>query len=146
METFSVLLALCEKSIGDWCFDVFFDLCMNKRLSKQSIRHRAHYDVNVMRGTNWCDYSYEKSLQRNKKITPPTTRPTILVIMITLPIIKIWIFGWKSFLCNNAKFRLNNKWIYKWCLWRAHFLNSIVIACITTALRNTLFPINYVTN
>ena len=36
-------------------FDVFFDLRLNKRLSKQSRagdlrRHRAHYDINVM---NW---------------------------------------------------------------------------------------------
>ena len=35
-------------------FDYFFDLCLNKRLSKQSRRwllrrHRAHYDVTVMR-------------------------------------------------------------------------------------------------
>ena len=34
-------------------FDVFFDLRLNKRLSKQpragdSIRHRGHYDVNVI--------------------------------------------------------------------------------------------------
>ena len=33
-------------------FDVFFNLCLNKRLSKQSwgwwFRHRAHYDVIVM--------------------------------------------------------------------------------------------------
>ena len=36
-----------------WSFDVFFDLRLNKRLSKQSIRgdathHLAHYDVTVM--------------------------------------------------------------------------------------------------
>ena len=34
-------------------FEVFFDLCLNKRLSKQPEagdmgRHRGHYDVNVM--------------------------------------------------------------------------------------------------
>ena len=65
METFSALLALCA---GNWPavgqfpsqrpvtrgFDVFFDLRLNKRLSKQSIRwrlrrHRAHYDVIVMK-------------------------------------------------------------------------------------------------
>ena len=64
METFSVLLALCE---GDSSvirelpsqrpvtrsFDVSFDLRLNKRLSKQSrcpdwIRHCVHYEVTVM--------------------------------------------------------------------------------------------------
>ena len=34
-------------------FDVFFDLPLNKRLSKQSAgdlrRHRAHYDVTVLK-------------------------------------------------------------------------------------------------
>ena len=50
METFSAILALCEGDspvIGEFhsqkpvtqSFDVFFDLCLNKRLSKQS-RHR----------------------------------------------------------------------------------------------------------
>ena len=47
METFSVLLALCVRNspvTGEfpsqrpvtWSFDVFFDLCLNKRLSKPS--------------------------------------------------------------------------------------------------------------
>ena len=64
METFSALLALCAGNspvIGEfpaqrpvtWIFDVFFDLSLNKRLSKQSRpgdlrRHRAHYDVGVI--------------------------------------------------------------------------------------------------
>ena len=50
MEIFSVLLALCAGNslVTDefpsqrpvtWSFDVFFDLCLNKRLSKQ-LRHR----------------------------------------------------------------------------------------------------------
>ena len=49
IETFSTLLALCEgnPSVNDgfpshipmtWSFDVFFDLCLNKRLSKRSRR------------------------------------------------------------------------------------------------------------
>ena len=61
METFSVLLALCAGNspvTGEFLaqrpvtrsFDVFFDLQLNKRLSKQSWgwwfeTHRAHYDV-----------------------------------------------------------------------------------------------------
>ena len=68
METFSALLVLCEgnspvpdefpsrrpvtRSFGS----VFFYLCLNKRLRKQAgdlRRHRAHYDVTVMR--NWSD-------------------------------------------------------------------------------------------
>ena len=63
METFSAMLALCvENSLvtGEFpsqkpvtqSFDVFFDLRLNKRLSKREagdlIRHRAHYDVTVM--------------------------------------------------------------------------------------------------
>ena len=57
METLSALLAICAgnspvtgefptKSPMTWSFDVFFDLRLNKRLSKQ--RHHAHYDVPVM--------------------------------------------------------------------------------------------------
>ena len=60
MVAFSALLALCEwnpRSNGGYpsqkpvtrSFDVFFDLRLNERLSKQSRRHRAHYDVIVIR-------------------------------------------------------------------------------------------------
>ena len=64
METFSTLQAFCVGNspvTGEFpsqrpvtrSFGVFFDLCLNKRLSKQSWagdlrRHRAHYDVIVM--------------------------------------------------------------------------------------------------
>ena len=64
IETFSALLALCAGNSSvtgefpsqrpvTWSFDVFFDLRLNKRLSKQSKyqylrRHRAHNDANVM--------------------------------------------------------------------------------------------------
>ena len=63
METFSALLALCVGNspvTGEFPsqrpvtlgFDVFFDLRLNKRLSKHEAgdlrRHRAHYDVTVM--------------------------------------------------------------------------------------------------
>ena len=64
METFSALLALCEGNspgTGEFPsqrpvtrrFDVFFALCLNKRLSKQSRRrwlrrHCSQYDVTVM--------------------------------------------------------------------------------------------------
>ena len=69
METFSALLALCVGNspvTGEFpsqrpvtrSFDVFFDLRLNKRLSKQPWgfvdlrRHRAHYDVTVMSTLN----------------------------------------------------------------------------------------------
>ena len=70
METFSTLLALCAGNssvTGEFpsqrpvtpSFDVFFDLRLNKWLSKQTWgspgelrRHRAHYDVTVMSATN----------------------------------------------------------------------------------------------
>ena len=64
METFSALLAICAGNSqvpGEFptqrpvkrSFDAFFDLRLNKRLSKQSwgwwlVRYRAHYDVIVM--------------------------------------------------------------------------------------------------
>ena len=68
---FSALLALCAGNSpvpGEFpaqrpvtrSFDVFFDLRLNKRLSKQSRgwclrRHRVHYDVIVMLQVD-CDY------------------------------------------------------------------------------------------
>ena len=63
METFFVLLAICAGNspvTGEfpaqkpvmWSFDVFFQLCLNKRLSKHEAGdlrcHRAYYDVIVM--------------------------------------------------------------------------------------------------
>ena len=70
METFSALLAICAGNspvTGEYhaqmpvtrSFDVFFDLRLNKRLSKRARvnnreagdlrRNRAHYDVTAMR-------------------------------------------------------------------------------------------------
>ena len=62
METFSALLALCAENspVTDGAqrpvtlsFDAFFDLRLNKRVNNREIgdlrRHRAHYDVTVMR-------------------------------------------------------------------------------------------------
>ena len=67
METFSALLAICAgnsqvtgespaKRPVTRSFDVFFDLRLNKRLSKHREagdlrRYRAHYDVIVMHMT-----------------------------------------------------------------------------------------------
>ena len=61
MEQFSVLLALCAENspvTGELplqgpmmrSFDVFFDVRLNKRLSKHGDlrRHRAHYEVTVI--------------------------------------------------------------------------------------------------
>ena len=63
IETFSALLALCAGNspvTGEFpsripvtrSFGIFFDLRLNKRLSKRGAgdlrRHRAHYDVTVM--------------------------------------------------------------------------------------------------
>ena len=64
MKTFSALLALCAGNspvTGEFpaqrpvtrSFDVFFDLLLNKRLSKIRVagdlrRHRGHYDVTVI--------------------------------------------------------------------------------------------------
>ena len=71
MEIFSALLAICAGNSpvsGEFpaqrpvtrSFDVFFDLCPNKRLSKQLEagdlrRRRAHYDVTVMH--HWTVHS-----------------------------------------------------------------------------------------
>ena len=59
METFSASLALCAGNsaiTGEipsqrpvmWSFGVFFELCLNKRLSKQSRRRRLIWDVIVL--------------------------------------------------------------------------------------------------
>ena len=69
METFSASLAICagnSPTSGEFpaqrpvmpSFDVFFDLCLNKRLRKQSEagdlrRYHIHYDVIVMIGTHF---------------------------------------------------------------------------------------------
>ena len=69
METFTALLALCEGNspvTGEFqsqrpvtrCFDIFFDLRLNERLSNNRNagnlkRHRAHYDVTVMIIQTW---------------------------------------------------------------------------------------------
>ena len=61
METFSMLLALCEGNPPVtcgfpsqrpvmWSFDVFFDLCLNKRLSKQSRCRRFEMPSRSL----WC--------------------------------------------------------------------------------------------
>ena len=64
METFSALLAICAGNSpvpGELPaqrpvtrnFDVFFDLRLNKRLSKQPWGNRGHYDVIVICYI-WC--------------------------------------------------------------------------------------------
>ena len=70
MEIFSALLALCAGNSpvpgefpAQWSvtrsFDVFFDLCLNKRLSEAGDlrRHRAHYGVTVMTTKIWASDS-----------------------------------------------------------------------------------------
>ena len=62
METFSALLAFVREihqSLVTRSFDVFFDLRMNKRLSKQKWgwwfeTPHAHYDVTVMEPCDWA--------------------------------------------------------------------------------------------
>ena len=67
METFSALLALCAGNspvTGEFpsqspltrSFDVFLDMCLNKRLSKQSRRQwfRTHYYVTVTQYPRLC--------------------------------------------------------------------------------------------
>ena len=60
MEKISALLAFCagNSPVFEWRFEVFFDLRLIKRLSKQGEaddlrRHRAHYDVIVMTSDLW---------------------------------------------------------------------------------------------
>ena len=74
METFSALLALCagnSQVTGEfpsqrpvtWSCDVFFDLRLNKRLSKQSLdwSFDANYDVIVME--DGCNVLFNLSFQ-----------------------------------------------------------------------------------
>ena len=71
METFTILLALCVGNslvTGEFpsqrpmmkSFDIFFDLCLNKWLNKQSghqcLRcHHTHYDATVMARQVWVE-------------------------------------------------------------------------------------------
>ena len=80
LETFSTSLVLCEGNAPvidgfpsqrpvTRSSDVFFDLQLNKRLSKNIDagdlrRHRAHYDVTVMRITKWCHSDAAKTLKK----------------------------------------------------------------------------------
>ena len=83
METFSALLAFCAENPpvpGEFStqrpvtrsFDIYFDLRLNKRLSKQSWgwwlgRYRAHSDVIVMhmRALNYLPVYSERSVSIN---------------------------------------------------------------------------------
>ena len=79
METFSALLAICAGNSpvpGEFpaqrpvtrSLDVFFDLRLNKRLSKAGDlrRYRAHYDVSVM-SCDWLDSHWAKGGTCDKK-------------------------------------------------------------------------------
>ena len=74
MEIFSVLLALCEgnptvtggfpsQRLAMQSFGVYFDLHPKKRLSKQSRRRLAHYDVTVMWAHDFSTSSYSAEHQ-----------------------------------------------------------------------------------
>ena len=83
METLSVLLALCAGNspvTGEFptqrpvtrIFDVFFDLHLNKRLSKNREagdlrRHNVHYGVTVMLSEIWIKIMYN-GLNRRERI------------------------------------------------------------------------------
>ena len=82
MKTFSALLAICAgnspvpgeipaQRLVTESFDVFFDLRMNKRLSKQSWgwwlrRYSAHYDVIVMYGIHIVKKDFSRPKRFNK--------------------------------------------------------------------------------
>ena len=85
METFSALLALCAGNslvTGEFPsqrpvtlnFDVFFDVWLNKRLSKQSwgwwfVHHCAHYDVIVM-DSNFA--KWDREIKRRSRFVGKT--------------------------------------------------------------------------
>ena len=65
METFSALLALCHK--GHWRGALMFSLIWikrwaNNRKAGDLRRHRAHYDINVMK-RDWLNQFYAKGSQ-----------------------------------------------------------------------------------
>ena len=82
METFSALLALYEgnppvDSLSSYrpvtrSFDILFDLRLNKRLSRQPRRHRAHYDVTVMIVLKRCEWT-------RVVVTAMVTRPNPII-------------------------------------------------------------------
>ena len=69
--TLSALLALCAGNSLHWSFDVFFDLCLNKRLSKQSRRRWFGMpSLSLWRHCNgfpwvWHGISFSKPIQWN---------------------------------------------------------------------------------
>ena len=92
METFFALLVLCAGNspvTGEfpaqrpvtWGSDIFFDLRLNKRLSKQSCdwclrHHRTHYDVTVMSQSYDCPSASEATLENMSEINQyRTTTP-----------------------------------------------------------------------
>ena len=80
METFSAFLALCagnspvtgdlpSKKLVTWRFDVFFDLCLNKRLSQQS---RGWWFETPMRSLWHCN---DQHLNYCRTISPAPLSP-----------------------------------------------------------------------
>ena len=140
MEAFSALLALCEGNppvTGEfpsqrpvtWSFDVFFDLPLNKRLSKQS-RHRwfetpshslwRHCNVVGTSWSNWINnrivlnrvYFYlpqENSLERRPSIKYASLQPALSTAMA------FW-EHWQSCCRNNngADITMTPHW-ESWC-------------------------------
>ena len=89
METFSALLAHCARNStvnGEFpskrpvtrSFDVFFDMCLPKRLGDLR-RHRAHYDVTVM----VCHF---READVDDWFNPPANTSTLMEIMMELPL------------------------------------------------------------
>ena len=122
METFFALLAICagnSPASGEFpaqrpvtrSFDVFFDLCLNKRLRKQSWgwwfrRYRAHYDVIVINCRQRCPGVHELTHWGR------LTRQSLVIqwlVAYTAPshyqnhILSIWILG------TNLKFKSKPK-------------------------------------
>ena len=93
METLSVLLAICTRNspvTGEFptqrpvtrSFDGFFDLRLNKRLSKQSWGYRAHYDVTVM--SKYYGYINHIKPAARYDITKPKQWPLKLYISLEI--------------------------------------------------------------
>ena len=130
MQTFSVSLALCARNSSVTSefpsqrpvtqnFDVFFDLRLNKRLSRQSNggdlkRYHAHYDVTVMCSTMfglstvlWADWKWvaSKSAHIDTK-----SRVKISVIFDAVPHTVVSIIAFASLFDTT---RINNLFIFR---------------------------------
>ena len=127
METFSALLALCEGKSpvnsprkGQWRGALMFPLICaringwaNNREAGDLTRHRAHYDVTVMRiqqEQQWCTQVLSRMMLDKCKIGFPVTAQLDCLVCIPLG-------NWKTYLKCYTPFQLICDSALYSCMW-----------------------------